>query len=101
MGCSDARRVALYDRKCMTVQVPTRMANDEVARLDELIEAGVGSSRSEVIRSALAEYYDRYRRSQIAQQIVASYTETPQDASDDGWASDSLDAWLGSDDATG
>ena len=77
------------------------MAEDEVARIDELIEAGVGGTRSDIVRRALAEYYDRHRRSQIAEQIVASYTETPQDVADDAWASDSLDDWLGVDDATG
>lgn len=85
----------------MTIQVPTRMDAGEVARIDELIAAGVGSTRSEIVRTALDELYDRHRRAQVAAEIVASYTEQPQTAEDEEWARNSLDDWLGAGDATG
>lgn len=77
------------------------MDDDEVARLDELVEAGLGTSRSQIVRTALAEYYERHRRAQVAARIVASYRETPQSVEDDEWAADSLDDWLGAKDAAG
>ncbi|CAN5716895.1 hypothetical protein BH24ACT5_BH24ACT5_18540 [soil metagenome] len=73
----------------------------DVEHLDELIVAGVGASRSQVIRTALEQLYDRHRRAQVAEQIVASYTQSPQTAEDDEWARQSLDDWLGSNDAPG
>lgn len=85
----------------MTLQVPARMADVDVEHIDELIAAGVGRTRSQVIRLALTELYDRHRRTQVASRIVASYAETPQTVEDDEWARDSLDDWLGFGDATG
>jgi Arc/MetJ-type ribon-helix-helix transcriptional regulator len=84
----------------MTVQVPTRLDDSEVEHIDELVQAGIGPTRSHVIRIALHELYDRHRRAEIAARIVASYTETPQSADDDEWAADSLGNWLGPTDAT-
>lgn len=83
----------------MTIQVPTRMDRSEVARIDELIAEGVGTTRSEIVRTALGEFYDRHRRARIAAEIVASYTEQPQTVEDHEWAQDSLNEWFGSDDA--
>jgi Arc/MetJ-type ribon-helix-helix transcriptional regulator len=83
----------------MTVQVPTRLDDAEVQHIDELVQAGLGPTRSHVIRIALHELYDRHRRAEIAAKIVASYTERPQSAQDDEWAADSLDDWLGPPDA--
>ena len=54
-----------YETVRMTIQVPTRMEDDDVAHLDELVEAGVGATRSQVIRAAVAELYDRHRRAGI------------------------------------
>jgi Arc/MetJ-type ribon-helix-helix transcriptional regulator len=70
----------------MTVQVPTRLDEAEVARLDELVRAGLGPSRSHVIRAALDVLYHQRRRAAIARQIVASYTMLPQDDDDAAWA---------------
>lgn len=53
-----------------------------------------------IVRTALGEFYDRHRRAGIAAEIVASYTEQPQRVEDHEWAQDSLDDWLGADDAT-
>jgi Arc/MetJ-type ribon-helix-helix transcriptional regulator len=79
----------------MTVQVPTRLDDDEAARLDELVRSGVGTSRSHVIRVALDELYDRRRRAEIAAQIVLSYTTVPQDADDAEWADGSAADFFG------
>jgi Arc/MetJ-type ribon-helix-helix transcriptional regulator len=78
----------------MSVQIPTRFEDSDVDRLDELIGAGVGTTRSQIIRIAFDELYDRHRRAQIAAQIVASYTAVPQSTEDHEWAQASLDDWL-------
>jgi Arc/MetJ-type ribon-helix-helix transcriptional regulator len=85
----------------MTIQVPTRMDDDDVAHLDELIKEGVGETRSQVIRTAVAELYDRHRRARVGADIARSYRDVPQSPADDEWAHDSLDDWLGSVDAPG
>jgi Arc/MetJ-type ribon-helix-helix transcriptional regulator len=77
----------------MSVQIPTRFDDADVDRLDELIGAGVGSTRSQIIRIAFDELYDRHRRAQIGARIVASYAALPQSADDDEWAQASVDDW--------
>ena len=70
----------------MSTQVPTRFGDDELIRLDALVEAGVAPSRSETIRLAVVQLYEHHRRVAIGEAIAASYREVPQHASDDAWA---------------
>ncbi len=70
----------------MTTQVPTRFDPADLARLDELVADGVGHSRSEVIRIAFADLYERNRRAKIGRQIVEAYAAVPQTDDEHAWA---------------
>ena len=67
----------------MTTPVPTRFTDDELALLDELVEHGVGDSRSAVIRRGLHELADSVRRARVGEAIARSYREQPQTLDDD------------------
>ncbi len=67
----------------MTTPVPTRFTDDELALIDELVDDGVGNSRSEVIRRGLHLLADTVRRARIGESIARSYRELPQTPQDD------------------
>jgi len=67
---------------CMTTPVPTRFNDEEIALLDELVAAGVGESRSAVVREAVVRLADAVRRAEDGALIAASYLENPQSADD-------------------
>jgi Arc/MetJ-type ribon-helix-helix transcriptional regulator len=71
------------------VQVVTRMEDDLAAAVDELVAAGVVTSRSDAVRLGLRQLVDRYRREQIASSIVAGYRRQPQSDAEVGWADES------------
>lgn len=62
----------------MSTPVPTRFSEEELAMIDQLVDHGVGDSRSAVIRRGVHHLVDSVRRAQIGEAIVASYRETPQ-----------------------
>jgi Arc/MetJ-type ribon-helix-helix transcriptional regulator len=70
----------------MTTPVPTRFSPDEIELLDELVAAGVGDSRSAVVRQAVVRLADAVRRGERGASIAASYREYPQSAEDDDLA---------------
>ena len=70
----------------MTTPVPTRFSPDEIELLDELVAAGVGSSRSAVVRQAVVRLADAVRRGERGASIAESYREYPQSAEDDDLA---------------
>lgn len=51
--------------------------------LDELVEQGVGESRSAVIRRGVRELADATRRRNVGRAIARSYRERPQSGEDD------------------
>ncbi len=62
--------------------IPTRFSDEELSRLDRLVEAGVGGNRSEVVRLAVLRLDDMVRRERLGQAIAASYRlrlQTPED----------------------
>ena len=67
----------------MTKPVPTRFSEEELALIDDLVEQGVGDSRSAVIRRSVHHLADAVRRAQIGADIAASYREQPQTTEDD------------------
>jgi Arc/MetJ-type ribon-helix-helix transcriptional regulator len=67
----------------MTTPVPTRFTDDELALIDELVDAGVGDSRSAVIRRGVHLLGDSVRRARVGASIARSYRELPQTAEDD------------------
>jgi Arc/MetJ-type ribon-helix-helix transcriptional regulator len=60
----------------MSIQVAVRLPDDMVRFVDQLVEAGRGSSRAAVITRAL----DRERRHEMAVQDAAIYAESGDDA---------------------
>lgn len=70
----------------MTTPVPTRFSPEELTLLDELVAAGVGASRSAVVRQAVAHLADAVRRAGIGASIAASYRDVPQSVDDDDLA---------------
>ena len=66
----------------MTTPVPTRFKVRELAVLDELVAAGVGDNRSDVIRAAVEALYDAHRRRGVGDAIAASYRAKPQSTED-------------------
>lgn len=70
----------------MTVPVPTRFTEDELALIDELVEAGIAENRSAVIRHSVHHLADSVRRARVGASIAASYREQPQGPEDDDLA---------------
>ncbi len=70
----------------MTTPVPTRFSDDEIALLDELVAAGVGDTRSAVVRRAVVHLADAVTRARTGASIAGSYRDVPQTAEDDAQA---------------
>jgi Arc/MetJ-type ribon-helix-helix transcriptional regulator len=70
----------------MTTPVPTRFSDEELALIDELVEAGVGVNRSAVVRRGVHHLAEVTRRAQVGASIAASYRYQPQTADDDALA---------------
>ncbi len=67
----------------MTTPIPTRFSEDELAIIDELVEAGVGETRSAVIRKGVEHLADSVRRARVGEAIAESYRTRPQTSEDD------------------
>lgn len=76
----------------MTTPVPTRFTDDELALIDELVDAGVGDNRSVVIRRGVHLLADSVRRARVGASIARSYRDFPQSAEDDELAMASANA---------
>ena len=67
----------------MTIPVPTRFSDEELALIDELVELGVAANRSAVIRRGVHHLADSVRRARIGAAIADSYRARPQSDEDD------------------
>ncbi|HKH06889.1 MAG TPA: ribbon-helix-helix domain-containing protein [Acidimicrobiales bacterium] len=67
-------------------QFVTRLDDDLVAAVDELVDAGIVESRSDAVRRSLRELVDRHRRDQVAAAIVSGYQRRPQAEGETGWS---------------
>lgn len=67
----------------MTTPVPTRFSDEELALIDELVDEGVGESRSAVIRQGVHHLADAVRRANLGAAIAESYRHLPQTREDD------------------
>jgi len=70
----------------MTTPVPTRFSAEEIQLLDELVAAGVGETRSAVVRHAVTRLADAVRRAESGASIASSYRAIPQSAEEDAVA---------------
>ena len=75
-------------------QLVTRIGEDLLAQVDELVADGVVESRSEAVRLALRGIVDAHRRRQIGDSVVAGYRAQPQGASEVGWADEATIAMI-------
>jgi len=65
-------------------QLVTRIDDDLLAGIDELVRDGVAVSRSDAVRMGLEQLIDRSRRRKIGSQISDAYRRFPQtDAEND------------------
>jgi metal-responsive CopG/Arc/MetJ family transcriptional regulator len=67
-------------------QVVVRVDDELVGQVDELVEAGVVSSRSEAVRLALRRLVEAHRRLETGGRIADGYREIPQDEELEAWA---------------
>lgn len=68
---------------CVTIPVPTRFTDDELAIIDGLVAEGVGETRSAVIRQGVHQLAESVRRASVGRAIAESYRTHPQTADDD------------------
>lgn len=59
-------------------QLIARVDENLVSKIDQLIQLGIVSNRSEAIRIGLEELVDKYERRRIGQSIVQAYRCSPQ-----------------------
>jgi len=59
-------------------QLVTRVDDELVEQIDELVSEGVVDSRSDAVRQALRALVDRHRRRRIAEADIAAYSAQPQ-----------------------
>ena len=70
----------------MTTPVPTRFSDEELALIDELVDEGIGDSRSAVVRRGVHHLADSVQRARVGASIAQSYRERPQSSDDDDLA---------------
>ncbi len=67
-------------------QLVTRVPENLVADVDDLIDHGVVSSRSEAVRLALQLLVEQHRRRRLGSSIVEGYLRHPQTEAEVGWS---------------
>lgn len=67
-------------------QLVTRVDDELVAQLDELVDSGEAKSRSDAVRSALEEMLDQRRRRLEGEAIVEGYRRIPETEEELRWA---------------
>ena len=75
-------------------QLVTRIGDELLAEVDELVAAGAVDSRSAAVRIGLRQVVDEHRRRRIAATIVAGYTARPQASDDVGWPDEATAAMI-------
>ncbi len=70
----------------MTAPVPTRFSPRQIQTIDRLVAAGVGATRSEVIRRAVEHLAESVERARLGKVIADSYRAQPQTIDDDDQA---------------
>jgi len=59
-------------------QMVTRLNDDLLAEVDDLVADGVVASRSDAVRAGLQALVDQHRRQLVGRRIVEGYQQTPQ-----------------------
>ena len=71
-------------------QLVTRVDDELVAQLDEMVESGEVKSRSDAVRSALEAMLKQRRRWLIGEAIVEGYRRIPETEEELRWAEGNL-----------
>lgn len=71
-------------------QLVTRVDDELIAQLDEMVASGEAKSRSDAVRSALEEMLDQRRRRLIGEAIVEGYRRIPETEDELRWAEQNL-----------
>ena len=79
----------------MTVQLVTRVPDDVVKAIDELVREGVFESRSEAVRAGLDAVVDHRRRVAVGQAIVDGYRRVSQLDDELSWSDAASTAMIG------
>jgi Arc/MetJ-type ribon-helix-helix transcriptional regulator len=69
----------------MAVQLVTRVPDALADAVDDLVQAGVFSSRSEAVRTGLENVLEHERRAATGRAIVEGYRRIPQESDDLAW----------------
>lgn len=72
--------------ECMTTQLVTRVPDDIVAAIDDLVREGVFESRSDAVRAGLSAVVDRRRRLAVGEAIADGYRRVPQVEDELAWS---------------
>lgn len=67
-------------------QLVTRVDDDLLARLDEMVQCGEVDSRSDAVRSALEQMLEERRRRLVAEATAEAYRRLPQTEEELRWA---------------
>lgn len=70
----------------MTTQLVTRVPDEVVAVIDDLVREGVFDSRSDAVRAGLGDVIDRRRRAAVGQAIADGYRRVPQTDAEVSWS---------------
>ncbi len=73
-----------------TTQIAIRLDDQVLAAVDQLIIAGEGASRADVVRQALDLLFQAQEKERIDRLMVEGYTRTPSTATEDAAAEASL-----------
>ena len=67
-------------------QLVTRVDDELVTAIDQLIADGAAESRSDAVRQGLQWMADRHRRTRTGEAIAEGYRRLPQADDETGWA---------------
>ena len=70
-------------------QLVTRVDDDLVAQLDEIVDKGEAESRSDAVRLALEAMIEQRRRRLIGEAIADAYRRVPETPEELRWADES------------
>jgi putative addiction module CopG family antidote len=69
----------------VSIQLVTRVPDALADAVDDLVQAGVFGSRSDVVRAGLETLLERERRAATGRAIVDGYRRVPQENDDLAW----------------
>lgn len=75
-------------------QLVTRIDDNVLAQIDELVADGVVRSRSEAVRMGVGVLVERHRRARVGTAMADAYRRDPQTDSEVAWADAATEAMI-------